>query len=579
MHHCHCSLVGCSFFTPTESSGSDADPESESSNSDGGEQPERQERGRPRGRGGARRARGRARGGRPRGEVDGRSPDTRYGWVDVDDDYEEPPAYSKHQEVKTGKPANEPVTEIEAFGLIFDADFFRLVKSETNRYARQSMNEQQRRLWKAVTLEELNRFFAVIVHMSLVRKPHLKDYFSTHPVMWCPFPYNIGMGRDRFLSILKYLHISDNTTYLPRNDPNHDAAHKIRPLLDHLNRKFKELYTPSEHLTLDEAIVPFRGRIRFKVYMKNKPNKYGIRLEVVCDASNGIVLHFEAYTGADSNIDNTVKELVNRLLEPFEGNNYKIFMDRRYSSPDLFVQLLEKGFYPVGTVMKNRRNMPKRFKVVRLKRGEFVNRRKGKLLATRWKDKRDVFMLSTIHKAVMVDTEQEARGDHQTIKPASVIDYNKYKAGVDSHDQMASYYPLNRKTLKWWKKMFFHLFNMGIINSLKYMNIHNKTSVRLDEYMRVLARKLAGPDPQDTYPPAGAMEPRRHREGDHFPVRLPPTEKKAKPTRCCVLCNKKRDEAGNKIRRETSYKCRECDLPLCVECFLPYHRPLTANVE
>lgn len=61
-------------------------------------------------------------------------------------------------------------------------------------------------------------------------------------------------------------------------------------MVDLLNEKFKSLYTPSGELTLDEAVIPFRGQLRFKVYMKNKPNKYGARLEVVADASNGVVM-------------------------------------------------------------------------------------------------------------------------------------------------------------------------------------------------------------------------------------------------------------------------------------------------
>ena len=36
--------------------------------------------------------------------------------------------------------------------------------------------------------------------------------------------------------------------------------------------------------------------------------------------------------------------------------------------------------------------------------------------------------------------------------------------------------------------------------------------------------------------PAAANEPRRHLEGDHFPLRIQPTYGKAKPTRRCFHC-------------------------------------------
>jgi hypothetical protein len=40
-------------------------------------------------------------------------------------------------------------------------------------------------------------------------------------------------------------------------------------------------------------------------------------------------------------------------------------------------------------------------------------------------------------------------------KPDAILDYNLNKTGVDRDDQMVSYYPMKRKQLKWWKKLFF----------------------------------------------------------------------------------------------------------------------------
>lgn len=81
-----------------------------------------------------------------------------------------------------------------------------------------------------------------------------------------------------------------------------------------------------------------------------------------------------------------VKELVCRLLSDMGGKNHKVYMDRRYSSSDLFMTLLDRGFYPVGTVMKN---LPAAvIKTRRLTAGERVTRRRGQLLALCWRNKR-----------------------------------------------------------------------------------------------------------------------------------------------------------------------------------------------
>lgn len=500
------------------------------------------------------------------------------GWLDVNDDdldFTEPDAYTDNQSHHINQ--NGPITEMDVLELMFDRDWFRSVKAETNRYARQSQTDAQRQTWSMVTLEEMYKFFAVIVHMSIVHKPSVRDYFSTTPILYSSFPSQIGLGRDRFMSIMKYLHLNDNSTYIPRGEPNHDPLHKVRPMVDLMNDKFKTLYTPSSNLTLDEAMIPFRGRLGFKVYMKNKPNKYGVRLEVVADAANGVVLHFEAYTGAAANVSNTVTDLVIRMLSPFQGKNFKVFMDRRYSSPNLFTQLRAQGFYPVGTVMKNRRGLPKCF-TQKLTKGETLFRRKGDVLALKWKDKRDVFLLSSTDKAVMVQTgqgrDERAGGDHETLKPAAIVRYNQNKAGVDRADQMASYYPMHRKTVKWWKKMFFGLFTMSLINLNKYRNMKNGTATKLLTFLMAIGTQLGSTQEHPIPPmPAAAAEPRRHIEhADHFPIRLEPTPGKAKPTRQCVLCSKKRNANNKPVRRESSWSCKACDVVLCVECFLPYHR-------
>jgi len=59
------------------------------------------------------------------------------------------------------------------------------------------------------------------------------------------------------------------------------------------------------------------------------------------------------------------------------------------------------------------------------------------------KDIRDVFYL-TAHGDVLVESPS-SRGAYHKIKPAAVLDHNKYKTGVDRSDQMLSYYSFERQ--------------------------------------------------------------------------------------------------------------------------------------
>jgi hypothetical protein len=50
-------------------------------------------------------------------------------------------------------------------------------------------------------------------------------------------------------------------------------------------------------------------------------------------------------------------------------------------------------------------------------------------------------------------------------KPQIVADYNRHMGYVDKGDRMANSYSINRRTLKWTKKLFFHLFDLTILNA------------------------------------------------------------------------------------------------------------------
>ena len=369
--------------------------------------------------------------------------------------------------------------------------------------------------------------------MSAVHKPKMADYHSKTPFFYTAWAESINLSKHRFRRILKYLHLSDNRAHIPRNEPGHDPLFKIRFMLKHLLEKI-QIFMPGVELTFDEALMPYRGRMCFKVYMKNKPSRYGFRFECVCDAKTGLIVAFEMYAGKTQ--DNSIMVLVNRVLRDFVGKNHRVYLDRRYCSPTLFRDLISKGIYPVGTVMRNRKFLPADFKgLPKLKKREKIVKRCGQILATKWHDKRDVFVLSSVHENEMVETlnGRHARraGGHGTPKPATAVAYNAHKTGVDKHDQAASYYPFGRKTVKWWKKLFFQLSELGYIQAHKYHNICNPHGkFTLIEFMQIVATELAklanDGEIQPVAVPAAVREMRKTQNGHHFPVHHASTAKK-----------------------------------------------------
>ena len=82
------------------------------------------------------------------------------------------------------------------------------------------------RTWKTVAIQEMTRFVAILIHMGLVKKPQIADYWSTDPTLHTAFASKL-MQRDRFKSIVAFFHLC-NSKYIPRGQPAHDPLFKLR---------------------------------------------------------------------------------------------------------------------------------------------------------------------------------------------------------------------------------------------------------------------------------------------------------------------------------------------------------------
>ena len=83
-------------------------------------------------------------------------------------------------------------------------------------------------------------------------------------------------------------------------------------------------------------------------------------------------------------------------------------------------------------------------------------------------------MISTLHTAEVIETSR--RMDMAKKKPICIIDYNIHMHSVDTADQYLAYYPFNRKTAKWPKKVFFCLLQCCLFNSYVTFSKDNPTS-------------------------------------------------------------------------------------------------------
>lgn len=143
---------------------------------------------------------------------------------------------------------------------------------------------------------------------------------------------------------------------------------------------------------------------------------------------------------------------------------------------------------------------------------------------------------------------------------------------VDKTDMLLSFVESVRKTLKWYKKLIFHLLDLTVLNSNVLYDITSGKNVPIADFQLQLVKDIIAKH-QKIKPRASTS---RKSDDGHSPLRLierhfpamylVPEENKRPPSKRCVVC------AKQKIRKETRYTCIKCDVPLCIiPCFEKYH--------
>ena len=96
-------------------------------------------------------------------------------------------------------------------------------------------------------------------------------------------------------------------------------------------------YTAQNKKSLDEAMIPWPGRLKFRTYNPGKITKYGVLARMVCEAVSGYICNMEIYSAEGKKLEDTVLSLLGGNL----GLNHHIYQDNYYNSVRLAQTLLE----------------------------------------------------------------------------------------------------------------------------------------------------------------------------------------------------------------------------------------------
>ena len=335
---------------------------------------------------------------------------------------------------------------------------------QTNTYAQyQRMHHpaNHRMNWTPVDIDELKTYTGLVIAMGIIKLPRMDLYWQRKNPLLTLLGIPDVMTRDRFYMISRYFHISDREHEPARGTPLYDKLYKVRVFHNMLNQRFQSLFNPGPEVTIDKAMIPYKGRLSFLQYMKDKPTKWGIKVWTFSDAKTGYIYSMIVYTGkAIDRVSLLGDKVVRGLLQGFEYSGIHVYMDNYYTNPNLLMYLFERGIYACGTVKKNREGLPQVMAVPKLREkryqaGDIDWRTNDTIMYVRWKDKRMVYVLSTIHPLrdatntwnIVVRHRNPGRAELSC--PLSIVEYIKYMRGVDRGDQLISLYNLGKRTKKW----------------------------------------------------------------------------------------------------------------------------------
>ncbi|CAH1963442.1 unnamed protein product [Acanthoscelides obtectus] len=231
----------------------------------------------------------------------------------------------------------------------------------------------------------------------------MKQYWSKNPLLLTPF-FAKCLSNKRFEAVMSNLHFADNETFDAEHHPN-PKLNKIWPIYDKLVNTFRVTVTPEKHVAIDESILLYKGRLGWIQYIPLK------RHQNIYAAMYGILLFIRGNINLEQEyVDLLVSsQVVMMLFRDLLSQGYCITMDNFYNSPQLADLLLSKQTDVYGTVKLTRKEVPRELKDKKLKKGEVFGFQIGKVSLIKWKDKKDISLISTVHtnKCVEVETRRE----------------------------------------------------------------------------------------------------------------------------------------------------------------------------
>lgn len=323
------------------------------------------------------------------------------------------------------------------FSKYFTDDLFKDLVTYTNLYAVQNNTYN----FPSTNDQEMNAFVGLHMLMGILDYPRVRMYWEDRfkiPLI------TDKMNVNRFFKLRQNLHVVDNEAKSPTVT---DRFWKVRPIYDAIKSRCSQL-VPEEHLSIDEQMVPFKGQINVKQFIKNKPIRWGIKIFMICGQS-GMLYDFIIYQGATTEIKPELKQfglgasVVMQLSQSIKLPNSFLYFDNFFTSYWLLQYLTDKSIYAIGTVRQDRFCKPPFTENKIIKKNEARGFAEevvsgDAIVLTKWYDNSFVILGSNYvgqgHTDKCRRWDKAQRRYIEVQRPEVVKKYNDIRGGVDKLD-------------------------------------------------------------------------------------------------------------------------------------------------
>ncbi|XP_061552850.1 pogo transposable element with ZNF domain isoform X2 [Phycodurus eques] len=388
---------------------------------------------------------------------------------------------------------------VDFFKLLFPAALVELITTETNAHAKTCRYLGSGcQDWVPVTPQEIKGFLGLCILMGLQNLPELSQYWSCNERDDGP-TFQRTMSPERFKQLASNIRMgSFSADEYERGRKASDPLRVFRRMLDILSGAMWDAYRPNCCLTVDRALLPgLEGDLRTS-NSKSQPQVW-----LLCDSKSGychrLFIQMGEKVSQEAGFD-----VVQELVKGLENKHHQIYMANSLISVPLVQKLLAQGIYASSSFPPPSRILPAAlWEDGRLdKPGDFLQRRWGSLLATRWRDTKEMGCLSTNAHAGEADTVwrrslTKVGGLDPMTRPMAFRLLQENMRGVDICKQLLACNPLGGILQdRHWRGLFWFLVNLSVVNAFIILRESRKGSppawVRDGLFTQVTFRRRLG---------------------------------------------------------------------------------------